>query len=623
MLAKRIVHKIMHFHLLMAALLVLSSCSTTEQSTISSTVFTDDSLDGLLADAAQAERLTSPQREQRLIAISENLARQYANWEAAQQQLEKIEPVDLNDEDYLRFTLIASEVYLQTLTLANAKTLAFSERTNLLLDRLTIRQQKQLHRIRAEIYQQLGDITSSLNEYIAVGTLLSDITESQQNNNDIWQQLSGLPLEELETLVTNEADRVLQGWLDLAVSSKQAQGSIEAQQHAIANWSVSNPQHPASQQLPEELQSLTNIVQNKPKHIALLLPLQGRLTKAGHAIRDGFMAAYYNSKDQHYDSPSIRFYDTSKNDIQSIYDQAVTNGANLVIGPLVKSRVETLQQKVSKPVPILALNYLEDVNNSLQQPFYQFGLSLEDEALQVADRAWREGHRNALVLSSSANWSTRAASAFTERWQQYGGKIIATTQFNKNDNFSTSIEQMLNITQSKQRASALKKLFGRPLEFEPRRRRDIDMIFLLARSKEGRQIKPTLNFHYAGDVPVYATSQIYSSFDIKDKNVDLNGIRLTTLPWIINNSIQEKELIKDNITITPGYERLYALGADSFLLYPRLLQLQSLGNYELYGSTGQLSMNNKRIQRKQVWATISKGEIKALRTLMLSSEQAL
>ncbi len=150
------------------------------------------------------------------------------------------------------------------------------------------------------------------------------------------------------------------------------------------------------------------------------------------------------------------------------------------------------------------------------------------------------------------------------------------------------------------------------------------MIFLVARSQEGRQIKPTLNFHYAGNIPVYATSQIYSGGNSANKNSDLNNIRLTTLPWVIDQGIPEKELIASNIKVNPAYERLYALGVDSFLLYPRLQQLSQASSQQLYGATGQLSIDeNKRILRTQVWAKIIKGELKALRELTLSNSNSL
>ena len=68
------------------------------------------------------------------------------------------------------------------------------------------------------------------------------------------------------------------------------------------------------------------------------------------------------------------------------------------------------------------------------------------------------------------------------------------------------------------------------VEFIPRRRGDIDFIFLIANPREGRQIKPTLAFYFAGDIPVYALPSIYDGQDNQSANQDLNGIVFTDAP---------------------------------------------------------------------------------------------
>ena len=79
-----------------------------------------------------------------------------------------------------------------------------------------------------------------------------------------------------------------------------------------------------------------------------------------------------------------------------MYDRAVGDGAELIIGPLSKDNVTSLQLRSQLPVTTLALNYLDDAqpNDNL----FQFGLSLDVEAMQTAERAWLEGHRAALVV---------------------------------------------------------------------------------------------------------------------------------------------------------------------------------------------------------------------------------
>lgn len=645
MLSSSVFHKITTTHWITPLILVitLSNCSTPVQPDIASSTspaaIEADSLSSLIRLARIAEKQADT-RDAQLIDISQRLLN-IGELAQAKKLISSINSNSLNNADFINYSLTASNIFLTDQALFKTQSLLSNSRLESLVDVFSIAQLQQFHKNKAVLYKNIGSTLASLNEYIALGTLLTSTDEILENNNTIWQQLSLLSYGELSTFISEAADPILQGWLTLASISKNPSSSVEQQNTSTLQWVGLHPEHPASQQLPSELALLQTFVDTQPKNIALLLPLQGKLAKAGQAIRDGFLAAYFNHQTTNANTPAAVFYDTSSVDIHTLYDQAVLNGADIVIGPLSKSNVKKLHEKPLLSVPVLALNSLaanpvatdlstfnpstsnpnENINTS--SPFYQFGLSLEDEAIQVADRAWLEGHRQALILSSNANWSQRAAAAFTQRWQAYGGIVIQNGQLQQAGSYSKTIEQTLEIDKSKQRSSQLKRLFGRSFEFEPRRRADIDMIFLVSRSKEGRQVKPTLNFHYASNIPVYATSQIYSSANGSDKNIDLNEIQLTTSPWVLNGT-EEKALITNNMPINSAYEQLYALGADSFLLYPRLIQLHQFSNQQLDGATGKLSIDeNKRVLRTQPWAKVHRGELKALPTLTLSSDSAL
>lgn len=612
----------------------LSNCSTPVQPDVRSSQSSSievDTLSSLMRLAIIAEQQADT-RDASLIDISQRLLN-IGELSQAKKLISSINSKALVDTDFINYSLTASNIFLADKALFKTQSLLYNVRLERLVDTFSIPRLQQFHKNKAIFYQNIGRTLASLNQYIALGTLLTSNDDILKNNDTIWQQLALLSYNELNTLITDATDPILQGWLTLAAISKYPSSSVKQQNTSTLQWINIHPEHPASQQLPSELALLQKFVDTQPKNIALLLPLQGKLAKAGQAIRDGFLAAYFNNQTSNVttntNTPAAVFYDTSSADIHTLYDQAVLNGADIIIGPLSKANVQKLQDKPFLNVPVLALNSLTtnslisntETNNS-SASFYQFSLSLEDEAVQVADRAWLEGHRQALILSSNAKWSQRAAAAFTQRWQTYGGTVIQNGSLQQG-NYSKTIEQTLEIDKSKQRASQLKHLFGRGFEFEPRRRTDIDMIFLVSRATEGRQIKPTLNFHYASNVPVYATSQIYSSANGSDKNIDLNDIRLTTSPWVLEGT-QEKALIANNMATNSAYEQLYALGADSFLLYPRLNQLYQFSNQQLEGATGKLSIDeNKRVLRTQPWAKVHRGRLKPLPTLTLSSDSAL
>ena len=70
----------------------------------------------------------------------------------------------------------------------------------------------------------------------------------------------------------------------------------------------------------------------------------------------------------------------------------------------------------------------------------------------------------------------------------------------------------------------MRQILRQETEFEPSRRDDADWVFLVALPQQARQIKPTLAFNFAGDLPVYATSHLYSGEVQPNKDRDLNGI---------------------------------------------------------------------------------------------------
>ena len=103
-------------------------------------------------------------------------------------------------------------------------------------------------------------------------------------------------------------------------------------------------------------------------------------------------------------------------------------GADLVIGPLDKARVQRLQSQATLTVPVLALNY-GDERRTAPENFYQFGLAPEDEAIQVADQAWQEGYRRAMVLAPSTDWGRKVSDTFVRRWERQGGSITSKSLF--------------------------------------------------------------------------------------------------------------------------------------------------------------------------------------------------
>ena len=600
------------FSLLILTLFLLWGCSSTPPKTqrpvVIDTIEAQVDVNSLLN---QAHISNSPRKEQLLFDAAKQLHSQGEGmW--ARNILSSIEPAALSAETYIQYSLLFSDIAFADDSYFLAQRLLTDSRLDQLWQNISIENQVTLRQRRADLFLILGDPLASVSERIALQPLVSlygqPIGLDISNQDALWRSLMSIPIAELQLGHEQSANLELKGWYELALISKDNQSNLELQQAQIKKWQTFRPEHPASLRLPSDLQFLQQLIAERPTHIAVLLPQKGSLKKVANAIRDGFMAAHYEASALQTSVPQISFFDTSKDDITQIYNTAVNNGAQLVIGPLKKSNVAALGNFEDLKVPVLAVNYIESQPPEAARNFFQFGLSAEDEGRQIAQRAWIEGHRQAMVLYTNTGWGKRSAEAFQKIWQEFGGTIVSSQAFEKQKNYSNIIKSALNVSGSEDRSRQLRTLLNQNMEFEPRRRQDIDMILLVAKHNEARQIKPTLDFHYASGIPVYASSHIFSGQDNSKSDRDMNGIRFTTLPWFFDTQSKIKKTINKIATPASSYQRLYALGVDSFSLYPRLRQMQKIPETKLYGMTGSLALNQQnRIEREQIWAKIQKG----------------
>ena len=448
-----------------------------------------------------------------------------------------------------------------------------------------------------ELYQQQDRHPEAVQTYAEIIACCAATTGSDVVD-PIWHSLQQIDDEQLRSLAADAASYELRGWVELARVYRNAEFSLPGQLEAIRQWQRIWSNHSANTRLPRSLAQLQSIWRTRPRHIALLLPTR---QSSGLTIQQGFFSAYYEALTSTGAVPKVTVFDTSTTaDVFSIYDQAVAAGVDLIIGPLSKTLVNQLGLRDSLPVPTLALNYLDRV---LPTPgnLYQFGLAPEDEITQLAELAWQAGHRNAAVLTPRSQQYVRLRDAFVDSWEQLGGQIVSTTGFADTMDYSDTVKRLMAIDSSEARAEQLLNLLPRnTIEFIPRRRQDIDCIFLVANPGQGRLIKPTLAFYFAENIPVYSMPSIYQGRANPNEDRELNGVWFTDAPWLLQAANGLKQAVAANLRPASGpLQRLRALGVDSFRLRVRLQQLATGAMPELPGATGVLSMGpDQRIRRR-------------------------
>lgn len=435
--------------------------------------------------------------------------------------------------------------------------------------------------------------------------------QRQTIHDQIWAALQTTDSATLQQALQQPNNSYLiQGWLELAQAARTPLdiSSVDPASQ-IDNWLLLWESHPAALLKPGSLTApalSADLLQ--VARLAVLLPESGPLAPAAIAIRRGLEAAHHANQAD-YPPPELIFIDSSAlTTAEQLLTAVQDSQAELIIGPLDKDKVSTLAT-LPLAQPILALNAIEQSAANL----FQYALSIEDEARDAATRAIQQDHRFALIITPESEWGIRAATAFRQHFTALGGVVVAQTQFNQS-NLNDKIRQLLNTDASQQRASQLRRITGLNFEFQERRRQDADVILLAARPQHARLIKPLLNFYFAADLPIYATSQVYSGIDDPRADTDLNGIMFGDTPWLLAPPSALHNMLKSRWQDTDTrYGRLYAMGIDAYNLYPYLHRLKVTPGSHLKGETGQLSINHLgQINRQLTWAIFKSGSVQLL-----------
>ena len=468
---------------------------------------------------------------------------------------------------------------------------------------LNNQEQIMLGELKANSFTAARSHLASARERIFLNPLLEGEAK-RANQESIFASLLELQQSNLNEQANKAITSELRGWLSLAAMTKQYQNTPMRQLEALNQWQRVWSTHPAAVLPPLRLATLSSVIENQATSVALFLPLNGDLAPFGRAIRDAVIASRF----QVGRDVDIQVYDSTNTDIGALLSSAVQAGAQLAIGPLDRTKVTTLAS-LELPIPVLALN--RTLDGSANPNLYQFGLAPEDEMVQVADQVFREGKRNALIIYPDNAWGERNFNAFQNRWRGLGGNVINASAYSDQRDYSTMIKTLLDVDLSEGRANDLRRIIGQGFEFTPRRRQDIDFVFLLANQSQARGINPTLAFYYAEDIPVYSTSHVYEYSDSKIESIDLNGIRFCDIPWKLGDpdvSQQQLQALWPNAksTLAP----FYALGVDAFRLHPRLEQMKRLPTERIFGETGILQLDSRNVvNRKLAWAQFDDGEV--------------
>lgn len=536
-----------------------------------------------------AASLASPEQESvQLRAISALISGQF--FARADSMLDTVDVIELGNDLILQKQILVARLALaQDFPEKAVRALALTKHLNA---HTSIKEQA--YSVRAEAYARAGNPVSAIRERIFRDVLLSDPALVQENQLAIINTLVLVRSNVFPSDINGAQAKAFKGWQELAKIYKNF--TDDAFEENFNVWALKFSDHPVA---PQTLAYLAN---NPPKgfiqptKIAVILPFNSTLGRAADAVFSGIVAAHYQSRE--LQRPQLAVYDNGNAAVtlDSIIEQAIADGADLIIGPLDKPAVNRTAKLKHISTPIIALNYTTEATTT-RQSFYQFGLLPEEDARQTAEQAVLDGRINAAMLYPDNELGYRLSAAFRSNWRELGGNIVAENRYDaRKSDFTKPIKELLAIAPSEQRHRSIEALLGQAIEFSPRRRQDIDFIFLVASPTQGRLIKPQLRFYRAEKVPVYATSHIYDAGAERRTNADLNGVIFCDMPWTVDDSNRPPNSLtrtysKDFDLLAGSSARLFALGVDAYSIVPYLTSLRNNRGDGFDGLTGYLTVN--------------------------------
>ena len=204
------------------------------------------------------------------------------------------------------------------------------------------------------------------------------------------------------------------------------------------------------------------------------------------------------------------------------------------------------------------------------------------------------------------NLLTKDKTFIQNLWEEFGRITAKTTTVSETKNNEEILAELLLIKRSKDRARELSRAISSPVEHLPRRRGDIDSIFLSVDLLQARTLKPAIDYNFAESVGVYVVPNWENEERFLDIEKDLEGVMLIDMPIKLNANTPffDDSVIKRN--------RSFAIGYDSYEL-ALILSTNKENNINFTGMTGRFSSSPRgKLSRKSLKVKVQGGKIKNL-----------
>ncbi|MGS0681752.1 penicillin-binding protein activator [Shewanella sp. 125m-7] len=484
------------------------------------------------------------------------------------------------------------------------------------------------YQFKAHLYQLMNQPIDQVRQLSLLGQYLP-ASQAQEVNDTIWRSLQPINEQTLLSFSNDTSNPIFAGWVQLAYIAKHYAVDPNDLVRHLGSWQQLNPYHPAAAKLPTDLEKALNTQPYQPKNIAVLLPLTGSRASVASTVKQGIIANYMATAD---DSITLNFFDTATG-AQAAYQQAVASGAEFIIGPLLQTEVEQLQNMTavgeavstigepgavspvaSKTIPQLYLNHIDSFTPNPDKFF--FALSPTDEAIDAAQRLYNDGIEQPLLLVSNDAVGHRMAESFNKAWQTLTNHPAEIHYYDGGDKMKVTVQKALGVIDSKERIARIKAILTPKIEADFRSRRDIDAIYMISASQDLVLLKPFIDVNFsvfAEPVPLYTTSRSRVEGNDRETANELNNLTISDIPWLITPNTETRMVNELWPNWSNSRKRLFIMGYDALDLVGKLAQMRALPGYQFAGRSGMLSVQpDGTLNRQLSWGRYQRGNLRPL-----------
>ena len=476
------------------------------------------------------------------------------------------------------------------------------------LSLLPVSKQIEWWQLRSSIAYRQDDIQGVLEAERQLHPLLT-VDTRRGRFEIIFERLLQVDRFSLQRLYQTMADNAYaRNWLSLALSTTSLPATLPQQKTKLARWKKNNSQSSFANNVPRRIEDFLS-VSTSPRNVALLLPQTGPLATFGTAIQEGFLAVEkrLGITTTVYDVHDMDSLHQAMNDME-------TRDIDAVVGPVDRQLIQEIWTSNRFPL-LLALNYLPSITP--RHGYVQFGLGIEDEAQLLASISRYNNKHNVLVITEESTKGKRAFTAFSHNIPaaRYTRLVFGSTQA-----LAQGISNAVSVSSVdiKKHRHDLKEYEKDPEAFkvspteEILKKNTVDTVVVFANQVNSTQVKSLLDFYYAFDTPVLATSYSYHLDQANNLSNEYEGIFIADIPTLGAEFSKWHPMISSAPEEwNAGLTRFYALGIDAAIATLNLQRLIRAPGIQVRGTTGTLGFNphSQTISRSPILYFVQGGKL--------------